>query len=396
MKQAQSPGRVEYVNNHIHTTYSFSPYTPSAAISAAKSAGLLTAGIMDHDTVAGATEFTRAGKAAGIATTVGLECRCSMSGTPFEGMRLNNPDQRSIAYFALHGIPNCALSRVQEFITPYRAAREERGKLMTERLDEIFSPYGIELEFERDVKPISYSSLGGTITERHILFALTSKLISSYGAGAPLLNFLSEHFGINVAGKLRETLEEPGTSHYQYYLLGLLKAFFIGMFYIDAKEELPHVTDFIKLAGEAGAIAAYPYLGDVRDSVTGDKKDAEFEDSYLDDLVAWLKTAGFHAITYMPTRNSPAQLTRLMALCEHYGFFQISGEDINTPFQSFICKALEDPRYIHLVDSTWALIGHEREASEDPGRGMFSHWSVADTPDLNKRIRKYANIGRGQ
>ena len=391
---ANPASRVEYVNNHIHTTYSFSPYSPAAAIDAARSAGLLTAGIMDHDTVAGAAEFARAGEAAGIATTVGLECRCSMSGTPFEGKRFNNPDQRSVAYLALHGIPRGALGFVQEYFAPYRAAREARGKQMTERLDELFSPHGIRLDFEQDVKPISLSSQGGTITERHILFALAGKIIAAHGAGRALVDFIMHSFNIEITGSLLEKLAAPNTPHYQYHLLGLLKGYFMDKFYLDAKDELPHVTEFIKLAAETGAIAAYPYLGDVRGSVTGDKKDAEFEDSFLDELVAWLKPAGFHAMTYMPTRNTPAQLERVMALCARHGLFQISGEDINTPFQSFICSALEDPRYMHLVDATWALIGHEKAACKDMERGMFSPQSIAETPDLQERVDKYAHIGR--
>jgi len=39
---------------------------------------------------------------------------------------------------------------------------------------------------------------------------------------------------------------------------------------------------------------------------------------------------------------------------------EISGEDINSPRQSFICKALDDPAFSNLADSTWALIRHER------------------------------------
>ena len=36
-------------NNHIHTCYSFSPYTPSGAALAARNAGLDVAGSVDHD-----------------------------------------------------------------------------------------------------------------------------------------------------------------------------------------------------------------------------------------------------------------------------------------------------------------------------------------------------------
>ena len=67
-----------YINCHIHTTYSFSPYSPAAAVFAAKAEGLCTAGIVDHDTTAGAEEFIEAGKIADMPVTVGMEARVSM------------------------------------------------------------------------------------------------------------------------------------------------------------------------------------------------------------------------------------------------------------------------------------------------------------------------------
>ncbi len=75
--------RAEDVNNHIHTFYSFSPYSPAKAVWMSVQAGLTTAGIMDHDSISGAEEFIAAGRAIGLATTIGLECRCDFSATPF-------------------------------------------------------------------------------------------------------------------------------------------------------------------------------------------------------------------------------------------------------------------------------------------------------------------------
>lgn len=72
------------VNNHIHTTYSFSPYSPTKAVWMAYQAGLATAGLMDHDSISGAKEFIEAGKIAGIATTIGVECRVDFFGYSFE------------------------------------------------------------------------------------------------------------------------------------------------------------------------------------------------------------------------------------------------------------------------------------------------------------------------
>ena len=67
------------VNNHIHTSYSFSPYSPAKALWMAYNSGLKTAGIMDHDSISGAYEFIEAGRIIGMAATVGVECRVDFS-----------------------------------------------------------------------------------------------------------------------------------------------------------------------------------------------------------------------------------------------------------------------------------------------------------------------------
>ena len=56
-----APQRGNDINNHIHTIYSFSPYSPSKAVWMAYTSGLCTAGIMDHDSISGAEEFIEAG-----------------------------------------------------------------------------------------------------------------------------------------------------------------------------------------------------------------------------------------------------------------------------------------------------------------------------------------------
>ena len=74
----------EEVNNHVHSTYSFSPYSPTQITEAAVEAGLKTVGLMDHDAIAGAPEFLAAARTNGIAATVGCEIRVNLDGTPLE------------------------------------------------------------------------------------------------------------------------------------------------------------------------------------------------------------------------------------------------------------------------------------------------------------------------
>ena len=79
-----------------------------------------------------------------------------------------------------------------------------------------------------------------------------------------------------------------------------------------------------------------------------------------------------------------------MRLCDENGFFEISGEDINSPRQSFICPAMDDPMFSHLSDATYALIGHELEATEDLDDGLFSERSVSAEPNIKKRVKERA------
>ncbi|MFR3310362.1 MAG: PHP domain-containing protein [Christensenellales bacterium] len=359
------PPKTSYVNNHIHTTYSFSPYTPTEAVYIAWKNGLGTAGIMDHDSTAGAREFLEAADILDMPVTCGVECRVDMSDTVLCGRRINNPDQVSVAYVAMHGIPHCNLEKVNDFFAPYRAARNVRNRAMCERINELMEPYGISVDFDTDVLPNSNYAKGGTVTERHLMFALAKKIVERYQLPEQVVAFLGDEMGMKLSDKNRRKLLDAHPDFYVYDLLGVLKSDLIGKVYIPATDELPDAMTFVKMVHDNGGIAAYAYLGDVGDSVTGDKKSQRFEDEYLDAVVCVLQGLGFDAVTYMPTRNSPEQLARVMNICRLHNFFQISGEDINSPRQSFVCSALDDPHFRHLIINTYTLIGYEKIASEN-------------------------------
>lgn len=363
-----APENTIYVNNHIHTTYSFSPYNPTAAVYMAWKNGLKTAGIMDHDSAAGAKEFIEAAAVIGMPVTCGVECRVDMSMTKLNGLRINNPDQKSVAYVAMHGIPHQNIDAVDAFFAPYRERRNARNRKMCQNITELVKPYGLSLDFDADVLPLSNYAVGGSVTERHILYALTKKITAIYDTPEKVLAFLCEEMGLAISDKVKAQIaagrETP--DFYEYDILGALKSNMVEKFYIDATDECPKVADFIEMVHKYGGVAAYAYLGDVGNSVTGDKKAQKFEDDYLDTLIEVIKEYGFDAITYMPTRNTPEQLNRLIKLCREHGFFQISGEDINSPRQSFRCKALDNPAFHHLIDATYTLIGYEEMATVDP------------------------------
>ena len=332
LKTAQFPPMVDqYINNHIHTTYSFSPYSPTAAVFAARMEGLCTAGIIDHDSISGAEEFL---EAAAI-----------------------NPDQVGCSYMTIQSVPHDKIGRLTEFFRPYRAARDARNRKMIAKINDLL---GMSLDYDRDVLPLSMHHEEGGVTERHVMYAVALSMMDKAGKGQSMVDYLAS-IGLTLSAKQETQMLDTEYPFYAYDLLGILKSAFVPKVYIDADEECPNVREVVALCKEVDAYLCYAYLGDVGDSVTGDKKAQKFEDDYIEEVFECLKEVGVTAVTYMPTRNTMEQLTKLRGLCDQYGMFQISGEDINSPRQSFIIRAMENPMFKNLIDATWKLIEHEKQ-----------------------------------
>jgi hypothetical protein len=387
--------RTEEVNNHIHTQYSFSPYSPAAAAWQAARAGLQAAGIMDHDSIAGAEEMLEACKIIGIGSTAGFELRVDCGGTALAGRKINNPDSLSIAYMAIHGIPRLAIPEVARFLEPLQKARNLRNRVMVALLNERLKELGVpSIDYERDVYACSLAAQGGAITERHILAALARKLIDLVGREGQVVGFLKTRLKLDLPDKMVAVLSDPANPHYLYDLLGILKASFLPSFFIQpGSDECIPVRQAVNFALQIGAIPAYAYLGDVTASPTGDKKAEKFEDDYLDLLFEELVKLGFRAVTYMPPRNSLVQLQRVQGLCARSGLMEISGVDINSSRQSFSCPEIMQPAFRHLIGATWALIAHEKLASCEAHLSLFDPANPCAAMPLVDRLQIYAKVG---
>ena len=385
----------EEVNNHVHTTYSFSPYEPAAAAWAAFKAGLGIVGSVDHDSIGAAEEMMEAGRLIGIATTVGFEVRVSFLDTPLAKRKINNPDSEGIVYICIHGVPAHHIGEVRAFLAPITEERNRRNKAQVEALMALVGQYGFDLDFERDVLPLSRYEDGGSVTERHILYAMALQTITMYGKGETLVAFLEKTLSIPLAPAIERLLLDEQNPHYVYDLLGVYKSSFLDRFFIQpSRAECIDVREAVAFANRIGAIAAYAYLGDVAESPTGDKKAEHFEDSFLEELLDLLVEIGFKAVTYMPPRNTKEQMARLQRLAQERGLMEISGVDINSSRQSMNCPELLESEARHLVDAAWALVAHEKLSSADERYGLFSRENPCAAQSLSERIACYAQAGR--
>lgn len=382
------------VNNHVHTTFSFSPYSPAAAAFLARYAGLQAVGSVDHDSIGAAEEMVEACRILGMGSTVGYELRVNFTGTAVEGRKLNNPDSHNIGYIVIHGVPAPSVSAVARFLEPLREQRNRRNRLQVERLNGILRAADVEpLDFARDVVPRSQLAHGGSITERHILAALSDRLLATTGDRS-LQSLLAERFDLAVPARLGALIDDPTNPHRLYDLLGVLKSGFLPQFFVqpDESECIP-VSDAVAFARSVGAIPCYSYLGDITDSPTGDKKAEQFEDAFLDELMDEVVRLGFQGLTYMPPRNSREQLLRVIDLCRRHGLMEISGVDINSSRQVFTCPEIMLPEFQHLLGTTWALIAHEKLSSSDPKLGLFHPQNPWSGLGLEERLATYSRFG---
>lgn len=387
--QVSSTGEV---NNHIHTWYSFSPYSPSMAAYVSWNSGLDVCGIVDHESVGGADEMCTACKAFGLGSTVGFEVRVNFYGTVFEHKKINNPDMDGVAYVLAHGLAAPYFIQTADFLEPLRKVRFIRSEKITDNLEGIFQKLGmLPVSFEKDVLPLSQYEEGGEITERHILYACAKRFIEELGKGEKLVFMLEDTLSLSLSNKIRGYLLDTDNIHYEYDLLGALKSDFLERVYVLPKEEetLP-AKEFVDFAKSVHAIPTYSYLGDVQDSITGDKKLEKFEDNFLDELMDYLVDIGYIACAYMPPRNTIAQLTRVSELCKKYNLMEISGVDINSSRQEFISNLPNE--FSFLNNSAWALVGHEQELCKNPNGGIFDGIGIDEC--ISARVANYAKRGK--
>ncbi|MDR1253042.1 MAG: PHP domain-containing protein [Treponema sp.] len=404
-RTALSPGPIRTfgeINNHIHTIYSFSPYTPAMAALLARDAGLGAAGSVDHDSIAAAEEMLEACAILGIGACVGFEVRVSFkTGAdggpgPFAGRKINNPDSEGFAYMTVQGIPRPDIPAAADFLNPIREERLKRTRSIALAANAALREAGLdEIDFDRDILDKSKYREGGEITERHLLAAVAEKFVLKYGKGPELAEALKVKLGIAVSPKQGALLADTANPHYLFDLLGILKSEFLQKIFIqpDEKECIPaeRVTAF---AQSIAAVPAYAYLGDVKESPTGDKRAERFEDDFIEELFPELARLGYKAVTYMPPRNTPEQLRNLRRLSAKWSFMEISGVDINSSRQSFNCPEVLRDEFRHLLDTTWALIAHEKLASIDKRYGLFSPENPLAGASLSGRLSTYAALGK--
>ena len=69
--------------------------------------------------------------------------------------------------------------------------------------------------------------------------------------------------------------------------------------------------------------------------------------------------------------------------------------DINSSRQSFHCPIILKPEFSNLVETTWALIAHQRLANRNEKYALFNKCNpLLKKKSLREKIKIYAEMGR--
>lgn len=371
-----------------HTCYSFSPFTPSMAAYLAYKSGLALCGIADHETLAGAQEFLKAAAILGIDASVGVQMRARFYNG--EGRQLSVFYEKDAGLVTLHGIPKSEIAPLDKELAKVRNARLARGRRMVERFNRRLKDYGISLNFDKDVKPLSLASEGGTLTERHILYAFAQKLVDKFGDADRIKKFITSDLGINIEEEYLNAVSDIESPYYAHDLVSCLRNE-ARFFYVRA-DEIPDVKDVVAMAKRHGALIAYTYVGSAhRHYAEGEEKVITLEDGYLSEFIAYLGELGFDAVEYFPDDVPPQRAEYIAREAAANGMFVLPHCDVSSPRRRFApAEKTQGPLTVNM----WAVAGHERCAEINRDDGLNSQKSVAKNPDLGLRLGLYAEIAK--
>lgn len=267
-------GMNNHVDLHMHSTASDGTLRPAEVVQLAKSRGLQTIALTDHDTTDGLAEAIEAGGSCGVDVIVGLE--------------INSEDETIDAHFLCYGLDRSYVP-LQDQLLAIRDARVGRAKGMIKKLAEL----GMPVEWERVLK---YAGEAQSIARPHIARALVEAGFVASTQEA-FDKYISDD-GPAYVNRLRMTPQEvidlahaaggvivlghpghAGTTHLipQFAQLGLDGA---EVYYADHTDEMR--AEILSLAGQYNLIVT----GGSDFHSPGDQSHAELGSIYVPDEVA--------------------------------------------------------------------------------------------------------------
>jgi predicted metal-dependent phosphoesterase TrpH len=156
---------------HIHTVYSDGACSARQIVDLARTAGLTTIAITDHDHTGALDEALSLGEKAGIVVIPGVELSASVE----------ERDIHILGYFLDHRNP-----RIQEYLTVFRAERVKRAERIVGKLNDLQVPltFGAVLEQARE-GAVGRPHIANALVEQGLTDSYYEAFLKYIGVGKP-------------------------------------------------------------------------------------------------------------------------------------------------------------------------------------------------------------------
>lgn len=360
-------------NIQIHTSYSFSPYTPSMAAFMAHKFSLKIAGILDSYSISGAKEFISACKILDLTYSVGLELRGDFSA-------INTPHSN----IALFGIAEKNFKTLSKYLEKFRKHQIQNVKSTIVAVNKKLEPYGITISLKDDVLPIIQNKRDKVLLSKYVYFALADKIITKFGQGEKCYEFLRTSLNMEISELDMGLLADETNPFYIYDLVNIIAENYIVF---GAEKHYEQVDKIITLGHSVGAICSFEYaLSKFTKKLTQNELV-----EYNRKLIKNLKALGFDAVSFDPSKFSETVLNDFVLQLKNNEMLMINLSRVEFPRRRFdeikATGALRDK----MIETMHVIVGSEM--CENSGDEGFVNSGKLTIKTFDEKVKLFANIG---
>ena len=311
---------VAKANTHIHTPWSFSSFESTRqAVELAAAQDVRVLGISDFNTVDGYAEFTEACAARGVFALYNIEFIALDERDKAAGKRWNDPQNPGVMYVcgkALVYPPVLSDDSKNRLRTLWKATQDHIWQVIG-RLNDHLS--GVTVPISLDYNNIRATYARNTVRERHVARALVDAVRQMYGSEEEQRAILRDIYRDRSA--VVDLSDEVALQN--QVRAKLLKAGAPAYVAEDQSAFLP-VAEVCGIALDGGGIPCYPVLADDKAGLSEDENDVEA-------LSEELARRHFHAVEFIPARNTLEHLKHYVRVLRDKGFCVSFGTEHNAP-----------------------------------------------------------------
>ncbi|MBN1603797.1 MAG: PHP domain-containing protein [Chitinispirillaceae bacterium] len=324
---------MKYVNSHIHSPYSFSPFDSiEQAVRFALEVNVTVLGINDYNTVEGYEEFYNECVRFHIYPLFGVEFLTVLPQDRVEGFRWNDQIHPGIMHICGKGLsyPVNFPIDVRNSLAAVWKSSQDRIWLMILNVNDILKKNNFDITLDYNV--IRKNFARSIVGERHIAKTLYFEFVKRWNTSDELLAAFQRLFGDNawvtdvadsvaLQNEIGKKLLWPG-----------------GAAYVEERDSaFLRESEARSLILKAGGIPSYLMLLDEEAGLT------EYESS-CQKLYEELSSRGFFAVEFITSRVSFETLKRYALYFKRNGFIVTFGTDHNTVEQNSLIPSTRGDR----------------------------------------------------